>query len=158
FDVTVDQRQVQFVGTFEERRVQCGAADDEHAWFGGKRSEELPGIPVALHSRNRVGSQDDVAAVGKRFADRCPCTPSHDDRMAGGETLEALQVLRDVPWERPRHPDGPVTGDRRDEGEGHTATSNLIGSSGSYPVSTKSSKVSSLSGFGAISSRGSGRG
>ena len=66
--------------------------------------------------------------------------------MPRGQALESLQILRDVPRELPVLADGAAAIQGRDDGQFHTATSNLIGSYDSYPTNVKFSNVKFVDG------------
>ena len=47
----------------------------------------------------RIGRNDDVGAIWKRFADRFKRFAPHDDRVPQGEPFKALEVVGDMPKE-----------------------------------------------------------
>ena len=74
----------------------------------------------------RALREDDIGAAGQRFPNGFIRPSPHDDRVAHGQAFEPLQILADMPGDFAFVANDAVFGHGDDNGEGHTATLNLI--------------------------------
>jgi len=133
----MDEGQVKLVRPVEELCIHFPAADDEDGVTLRKCPERIQKGCVRFDARNGPGAQNDVPSSRKRASERLPGRPSHKHRVAPRQALETSQILGNVPWEFASLAYDPVARQCRDDGQLHTATSNLIGSYDSYPINEK---------------------
>ena len=118
----VDEGDVELLRQREGLVVETGAADDEDFIlfrFTGVEGSGEGGEDVGPgETEGGVVAEHDVAAVGKgSVGEGLKGLSPHDDGVAGGERLEAAQVVRQVVEELPGTPDGVVLGYGDNEGE-----------------------------------------
>ena len=141
FNFPVHDRQKQLIRPFQYLRIDLATADHKHQFLIGQRAKGGIQRGIRFHTREWRSAQDNIAPAGKGFADGGIRLASHEHGVARGQLLEAFQVFGDMPGKPVVFADGAVAGDCRDNGELHTATSNLMAGWGSYPTSVKSSNV-----------------
>ena len=127
-NLLIDDGEIQFVRPGEECRVYCSAADHKNAILIHERCKCRLDRAECLNSLDGCGTKNNESPVWKRSTDGFVGLASHEHGVAGGESLEAFQVFRNVPGKIPLRSDHAVLPDGNDDGEFHTATSNLIGS------------------------------
>ena len=124
----INKRQVQLVSFIKERCIHSCAADDEDPFLILECCESSICGSIAFDAGDWIGGEDDVSAVGERLAERFPSLPSHEHGVTCRESLEPFQIIGDVPGEFAVLADYAVLPNRGNDGDLHTATSNLIGS------------------------------
>lgn len=118
----VDEGYVELFCQGEGLTIKTGTADDEDFIlfrFTGVEGSGEGGEDVGPgETEGGVVAQDQVAAVGEgSVREGLKGLAPHDDGVAGGERLEAAQVVRQVVEELPGTPDGVVLGYGDNEGE-----------------------------------------
>lgn len=74
---------------------------------------------VGFKSFDRTRSENDIASVREGAADGFVGLPPHDDNPSARETLEVLEILRQVPGKLSSVPDNPIVCHSGDENDVH---------------------------------------
>ena len=94
----VNLRETETVGDFQSLTIDGGTTDDVDVFVGGAMGQGLIEgvIDITAFKSLCAAAQDDVTTVGEgSLGEGEVGVAAHDDGMACGERLEALQVVRE---------------------------------------------------------------
>jgi len=126
FRGVLDVGDVEGIGQRKGFLIYAGSADDEHFFFGLASGQGCFQRGIALRSRELdvLTAQDDVAAVGQgTLRQGLEGAASHDDGVAGGERLEAFQIVGQPIQQFVLKAYRTVTGDGYNDGNIHNSQS-----------------------------------
>lgn len=156
--VPIEEGKKDLIGPIEKLCVNLSASDDEDSLLRGQGVQGRFGGRITLDIGNGMGGENNISPIGKGAPKRYERLSPHYNRVTGGQPLEALEVFGNMPGKGPLVANHPVSRKGSDDGQPHTATSNLMAECGSYPTRLKSSNANWSIGFLIISSRGLGFG